>query len=339
MFKQRNFAFVGLFCTLIFLDGFIYLFFLLGVIRKRISNIAAMKLKDDTTMEPDDFIVLPETHYKAIASYVELLRLLNYSGNTINTYRNWFLMFLRYFNETKPSSITKDEIMDFLIQYRNSKKWSATGQNQLISSIKFFYEQLLKRPKANYDFPRADKPFQLPTVFAIEEVKDLITKTINLKHRTILCLAYSGGLRVSEIIGLKIKDIDSKRMVITLRAAKGKKDRQVMLSKVLLDMLRIYFVEFKPKLWLFEGQSKEQYSTRSIEEIMKQAKKRAGITKKGSIHGLRHSFATHLLEGGTDLMTIKELLGHSSITTTAIYTHVSTKMISKIQSPLDNIGL
>ena len=229
--------------------------------------------------------------------------------------------------------------MSFLIHYRNSKKWSATGQNQLISSIKFFYEMVLKRPKAYYDFPRAEKPFQLPTVFAIEEVKDLITKTINLKHRTILCLAYSGGLRVSEIINLKIKDIDSKRMVITLRAAKGKKDRQVMLSKVLLDMLRIYFIEFKPKEWLFEGQSKEQYSTRSIEEIMKQAKKRAGITKKGSIHGLRHSFATHLLEGGTDLMTIKELLGHSNITTTAKYTHVSNKMISKVQSPLGNIGL
>lgn len=140
-------------------------------------------------------------------------------------------------------------------------------------------------------------------------------------------------------MNIKISDIDSKRMVITLRQAKGKKDRQVMLSEKLLEILRVYFKEYKPSTFLFEGQSKEQYSKRSIEEIIKNAKKKTGIKKKGSIHALRHSFATHLLEGGTDLITIKELLGHASLKTTAIYTHVSTKQISKVQSPLDKIGL
>ena len=159
----------------------------------------------------------------------------------------------------------------------------------------------------------------------------------NLKHKTILCLAYSGGLRISEIVNLKIRDIDSKRMVITLRQAKGKKDRQVMLSEKLLIMLRVYFKEYRPKQWLFEGYGGEQYSVRSVSKVMEHAKEKAGIKKKGNIHAMRHSFATHLLEGGTDLLSIKQLLGHNSLRTTTIYTHVSKKHLSKIQSPLDRL--
>ncbi|MDP9230096.1 MAG: tyrosine-type recombinase/integrase [Bacteroidota bacterium] len=196
---------------------------------------------------------------------------------------------------------------------------------------------MLKRQKEFYDLPRAQKPQQLPSVFAEEEVKQLILATENLKHRSMLCLAYAGGLRVSEIVNVKLTDVDSKRMVITLRQAKGKKDRQVMLSEKLLLLLREYFKEFKPKHWLFEGQSGDQYSTRSVQEVIQQAKKKAGIKKKGSIHALRHSFATHLLEGGTDIVSIKELLGHTSLRTTMIYTHVSKKHLSKIQSPLDKL--
>ncbi len=227
--------------------------------------------------------------------------------------------------------------MNFLFAYRNSAKWSASVQNQLVNAIKFFFEQLLKWPKEFYDLPRAQKPQQLPAVFAEEEVKRLILATENLKHRSMLCLAYAGGLRVSEIVNVKLADIDSKRMPITLRQAKGMKDRQVMLSEKLLLLLRDYFKEYKPALWLFEGQSGDQYSTRSVQEVIQQAKKKAGIKKKGSIHALRHSFATHLLEGGTDISSIKELLGHSSIRTTMIYTHVSKKVLSKIQSPLDKL--
>ncbi len=273
----------------------------------------------------------------ALQAYIEMLRLRNYSENTIRNYQNWFLIFLRHFPERKPSEINKNEIMDFLVKFRNSPKWSATSQNQLVNAIKYFYEQLLKRPREYYDLPRAQKPHQLPTVFAESEIFAIIKATENLKHKTILCLAYAGGLRISEIVNLKITDVDSKRMVITLRQAKGKKDRQVMLADRLLLMLRAYFKEYKPKTWMFEGQYGEQYTTRSIGKVMEACKRKAGIKKKGSIHALRHSFATHLLESGTDLLIIKELLGHTNIRTTMTYTHVSKKTISKVQSPLDKL--
>ena len=285
---------------------------------------------------------LPDGHKQAVEVYVDLLRLENYSEKTITTYRNWFVIFLKCFPNDKPSTITKEEIMKMLVRFRNSDKWSAASQNSLISSIKYFYEKVLKRKREIFDLPRAEKPFRLPTVFSQSEVAAIINACDNVKHKTILCLAYAGGLRISEIANLKIADVDSKRMVITLRQAKGKKDRQVMLSETLLEMLRKYILaqkENKPKLWLFEGYGHTQYSTRSIGKIMDEAKKKAGITKRGNIHGLRHSFATHLLEGGTDLMVIKELLGHSSLQTTSIYTHVSKKTISKVQSPLDKLGL
>lgn len=280
---------------------------------------------------------LNEYQLRALKEYIQLLRLKNYSEHTIKNYRNWFIYFIIAFPVHKPSTISKTEIMEFLASFRASKKWSATTQNQLINSIKFFYEQVLNRPREVYDLPRAQKPEKLPTVFSESEVLAIINATDNLKHRTILCLAYAGGLRISEISDLKIKDIDSSRMVITLRQAKGKKDRQVMLSEKLLVLFREYFIQFKPKVWMFEGYGGEQYSVRSISKVMEQCKTKAGITKKGGIHAMRHSFATHLLEGGTDLISIKQLLGHNSLRTTMGYTHVSKKHISKIQSPFDKL--
>lgn len=277
----------------------------------------------------NDSVNLTITHVAAIEAYVALLRLRNYSDLTIGNYRNWFTIFLTYFPDRKPSTISKAEIMDFLLAFKNSPKWSATSQNQLVNAIKFFYEKLLNRSSETYELPRAQKPRQLPTVFAEDEVKKIILATKNLKHRSMLCLAYAAGLRVSEVISIKLKDIDSKRMVITIRQAKGKKDRQVMLSEKLLFLLREYFKEFRPKEWLFEGQRGEQYSTRSVQKVLERAKQKSGVKKKGSVHALRHSFATHLLEGGTDLVSIKELLDHNSLRTTMLYTHVSRKHLSK----------
>lgn len=266
-----------------------------------------------------------------------MLRLKNYSENSIRVYKNWFVKFLSCFPDQKPSTIDKVQILDLLSRFRNSSKWSATSQNQLINAIKFFYEKVLNHPREVYELPRAKKPYQLPSVFSESEVLAIIKAANNLKHKTILCLAYAGGLRVSEIINMKLKDIDSKRMVLNLRQAKGKKDRIVMLSEKLLIMMRAYFKEYKPKEWLFEGAGGEQYSTRSISKLVIVCKAKAKVTKKGSIHAFRHSFATHLLEGGTDLLSIKELLGHNSLRTTMTYTHVSTKHINKIQSPLDKL--
>lgn len=273
----------------------------------------------------------------ALDTMDNLLALKNYSANTRRNYRNWMLYFLHHFDHCKPSNIGHEQIMQFLIDYRNSPKWSASTQNQLINSVKFFYEQVLQRPRVVYDLPRAQKPQQLPTVFAPEEVKAILVACENLKHKTMLCLAYASGLRVSEIVQLKIKDIDSKRMILHVRQAKGMKDRQTMLSEKLLQLFREYYKEYKPAEWLFEGQGDKQYSTRSVQLVLDQAKKKAGVTRKGSVHALRHSFATHLFEGGTDILSIKELLGHSSLRTTMVYTHVSTKHLSKIQSPLDKL--
>jgi site-specific recombinase XerD len=266
-----------------------------------------------------------------------MLRLKNYSENTIKNYRNWFLYFLYNFPERKPSEISKNEILDFLVRFRSGKKWSPTTQNQLINAIKFFYEKLLNRPKEYYDLPRAQREYKLPAVFSEAEIVAILNALENLKHKTIICLAYAAGLRVSEISNLKIENIDSGRMVITVRQSKGRKDRLIMLSEKLLVLLRAYYQEYKPKKWLFEGQTGDQYSVRSIQLILQHAKQKAGVKRKGSIHALRHSFATHLLEGGTDLAIIKELLGHTSIRTTLAYTHVSKKNIGKIQSPLDKL--
>lgn len=277
------------------------------------------------------------TQLLALAAYIEMMKLKNYSENTIKTYKDHFIAFLLYFTDTKPSEISKGQIMDYLVITRRKEHWSSSLQNQVVNAIKFFYEHVLKQARTVYDLPRAKREHKLPTVFAAEEVKQILTALDNLKHKTMLYLAYSCGLRVSEIVNMKIEDIDSKRMVISVRQSKGRKDRQVMLSPRLLDLLRDYFKEYKPVNWLFAGQYGEQYSVRSVQIVLKAAKDKAGVRKRGSIHALRHSFATHLLEGGTDLISIKDLLGHSSLSTTSIYTHVSKKSLNKIQSPLDKL--
>ena len=194
--------------------------------------------KPKTSMYQSYDVTLPQKpapmctfHELALDAYTHMLRLKNYSENTIRNYRNWFLIFLQNFPGRKASEISKGEILDFLVKYRNSSKWSATSQNQLINAIKFFYEKLLNQPRQVYDLPRAKKPSQLPAVFAESEVLAIIKALTNLKHKTILCLAYACGLRVSEIVNMKIKDIDSARMVINVRQSKGKKDRIVMLSE------------------------------------------------------------------------------------------------------------
>ena len=195
----------------------------------------------------------------------------------------------------------------------------------------------MNRKKEFYNLPRPKKSSTLPSVLAGEEVTMVIQKIANLKHRCMIMAGYSAGLRVSEIVNLKVNDIDSKRMMIHIHAAKGKKDRMVPLSKKLLQILREYYKEYKPKTFLFEGQNGGSYSSRSIQLVLQEAKLKAGINKKGSTHMLRHSYATHLLESGTDIRFIQELLGHNSIKTTIRYTHVSQKSIGNIQSPLDKL--
>ena len=186
---------------------------------------------------------------------------------------------------------------------------------------------------------RQRKENYLPEVLSEEEVVAILKAITNLKHKALIMTIYSGGLRISELINLKIRDIDSDRMQIRIQQSKGKKDRYTLLSKKTLITLRLYFKEYKPKEWLFEGEGGGQYTDSSIYSIFKRALTTAKITKKVSIHSLRHSFATHLLENGTDLRYIQNLLGHSSSKTTEIYTHITTKGFDQIKNPLDKLDV
>jgi integrase/recombinase XerD len=273
-----------------------------------------------------------------LREYKRLLKLKNYSCSTFNTYTYYFEMFLEYFKGHEIDKLTKSEVMDFLLK-ESEKGFSAAYQNQLVNSIKFYFEKVLGRQKEFYNLPRAKKPFKLPVVFSEEEIVLLFDQVDNFKHKCILYLIYSGGLRISEAVKMKVGDIDSARNQIVIRGAKGKKDRTTLLSQTLLEMLRHYYKLYKPKLYLFEGELGGQYNVKSIQNIFNKALKASGIQKEATTHSLRHSFATHLLERGTDLRYIQELLGHESSKTTEIYTHVTKKAVDKIVSPLDNLDI
>ena len=282
---------------------------------------------------------LNEENLTAFNQFQALLRLKNYSPNTINTYCNEFHFLLRLLGTEKVSDLTKQQVQSYLLWLFNNKGYSPAHLHTTINALKFYFEQVLGRGREFYDLPRPKKPLKLPDILAEKEVMCLIKKTENLKHRALLMTAYSAGLRVSELVSLKIRDIDSKRMMIHIRQGKGGKDRMVQLSQVLLQTLREYYSVYKPVEYLFEGEKKgEPYSARSAQEVLSKAKKIAGIQKKGSIHMLRHSYATHLLEAGTDIRYIQELLGHSSLKTTMRYTHVSQLKVQGIQSPLDRLN-
>ncbi len=280
---------------------------------------------------------ISEENIIAINTLKKMLVLKGYSSNTIRNYCNEFHHLLRLLGNRSVNDLQKQHVLSYLLWLLEKQGCSETQVHTAVNAIKFYFEKVMKREKEFYDLPRPKKPFKLPEVLAEEEVIEIIKKINNLKHRTMIMAGYAAGMRVSEIVNLKVKDIDSKRMMIHIHSAKGKKDRLVPLSKKLLETLRAYYKEYKPKEFLFEGQSGEAYSTRSAQQILQEAKDKAGISKKGSIHMLRHSYATHLMEGGTDIRIIQELLGHNSIKTTMRYTHVSKKDLGKIESPLDKL--
>ncbi len=209
----------------------------------------------------------------------------------------------------------------------------------MINSIKFYYERVFGGKRKIYLIERPRKENILPEVLSEEEVAAILKTITNIKHKALIMTIYSGGLRISELINLKVKDIDSDRMQIRIQQSKGKKDRYTLLGTKTLLILRQYFAEYHPKVWLFEGENGGQYTDSSIYQIFKKSLIKANITKKVSIHSLRHSFATHLLENGTDLRYIQSLLGHSSSKTTEIYTHITTKGFDQIKNPLDKLEI
>jgi len=261
-----------------------------------------------------------------------------YSINTIKTYTEAIRIFFRYHASKSLAEITEQDLIEFNNQYILKNQYSSSFQNQVVNAVKLFYGRIVKRQLNPEVIHRPRREKKLPNVLSKEEIKAIIVAPANVKHRAMLSLIYACGLRRSELLNLKLQDIDSKRHLLIIRNAKGRKDRVVPISDKLIEMLREYYKMYKPQMWLFEGQNRgEQYSEQSLQSVLKHAVAKCNIQKPVTLHWLRHSYATHLLESGTDLRFIQELLGHKSSKTTEIYTHVTEKSIQKIQSPFDSL--
>lgn len=261
-----------------------------------------------------------------------------YSDSTIKTYTEALKSFLTFYNEKPVAKITNDDVIRYNNEHILHHGLSASYQNQIVNAIKLFFTTIRETQIDIEKIHRPKRAKLLPNVLSKEEVKLILNAHSNIKHKTMLSLIYACGLRRSELLHLKPADIDSKRGIVIIRQGKGKKDRIAPLSDKILILLRNYYLAFKPSTWLFEGHIIGMlYSEKSLQSVLKQALKKVGITKPVSLHWLRHSYATHLLESGTDLRYIQELLGHNSSKTTEIYTHVSTKSIQKIKSPFDDL--
>ena len=266
-----------------------------------------------------------------------VLTLKGYSEKTKKSYIGHLSRFLQ-FTDVKPEELKRNNLEKYMFHLLNDKNNSHSFVNQAINSLKIYYSEVLNLGRIHYEIPRPKKENKLPNILSEEEVIKILKGVRNLKHRAILFITYSAGLRVGEVVRLKVSDIDSDRMLIHIVQGKGRKDRYTVLSEITLNILREYFKVYKPKYWLFPGQDKNKpLSERTVQKVFKTACENANLNKCVTTHSLRHSFATHLLENGTDLRYIQELLGHKNSKTTEIYTHVSKRSIQKIESPLDRI--
>lgn len=268
-------------------------------------------------------------------SFQHKLRLQRYADSTIKTYSSCLTKFLHAFSRYDMDKVSEKNIENYIHHLVNSEKIGDSYQKQMLATIDMYFALCVGRTLSlKYLYPKR-QPHRLPKYLSQQEVRRMLDVTENLKHCSILKLLYGAGLRVSEVIGLTLIDIDSANMLIHIRDAKGRKDRTVMLSSTTLTDLRDYFLIAQPKHFLFEGQNGQPYAARSIQAIVKQAAARAHLSKAVSPHILRHSFATHLIEAGTDIRYVQDLLGHRSIKTTEIYTHITDISKSNIKSPLD----
>lgn len=264
----------------------------------------------------------------------KILKIRNYSESTIISYSNSLIQFKKW---NKDNSILNNELLFEYVEFLTDAKRSYSYIKNGIMALSLYSELILGKTLKNNYLRNIKRYTKLPDVLSINEIKLIIDSISNTKHKTAISIIYSCGLRISECINIKISDIDSKRNMIKIREAKGKKDRYVPLSSKMLSLLRKYYKEYKPKDYLFEGQKNDKYSPRSIQNVLKKALNISGIYKNITIHSLRHSFATHLVEQGTDIKIIQELLGHKDIRTTQIYTHISKTKLSQIKNPFDDL--
>ncbi len=302
--------------------------------------VARLPVQSIKTVAPKQSGVINKENEHEFTEYKNRLILKGYSPSTVRTYCNEFHVFLQTLQNKSAKELMPAQLQRYILYCINQMKLSENTVHSRINALKFYYEQILKKEKMFFEIPRPKKPLLLPKLLNEVELRKLFNSLTNKKHKAMLFMAYSAGLRVSEVSNLKIADIDSQRMQIFIERAKGKKDRYVNLSPILLDILRNYHKEYspKPKVYLFESeQTFTAYPTRTIQQIFSNAKNRAGIKKEVGIHSLRHSFATHLLDKGTDIKFIKDLLGHFNIKTTERYLHVSKEKLVNIKSPFDDL--
>jgi len=286
---------------------------------------------------------LPELDLQAlneIGQFEHWMEHKRYSESTVKTYVGAIAVFLRFIKPKTSAEATNEDMRRFVYQYMIPRKLSFSYQNQAINAAKLFFKTIRGSVLITEQLERPRSEHKLPNVLSKEEVAILLKALVNMKHRTMLSLIYSCGLRRGELLNLLPSDVDSKRGLLIIRQAKGRKDRIVPLSLKTINLLREYYKMYRPKVWLFEGQNAgEPYNERSLQMVLKNALKAGKIKKPATLHWLRHSYATHLLENGTDLRYIQEILGHKSSRTTEIYTHVSTRSIKKIKSPFDELEL
>ncbi len=304
-----------------------------------LKNGSIVKSKGTKKETKPTLTELPEETKNNLEKFKYWLRSKRYGESTIATYADALKTFLKFCNRKPVQEINNDDIIQFNNEFIFKHGLSASYQNQVVNAVKLFF-RTVQNKTINIDLVhRPKRPKLLPNVLSKEEIKKILESPKNIKHKAMLSLVYSCGLRRSELLNLKIKEIDSKRKLLIIKQSKGKKDRIVPLSDKVILTLREYYKIFKPKIWLFEGQFGGKYSEKSLDNVLKQSTQKAKITKPVSLHWLRHSYATHLLENGTDLRYIQEILGHNSSKTTEIYTHVSTKSLQNIKSPFDDLGL
>ena len=278
------------------------------------------------------------TYANKLEKYTHWLKSKRYSVNTIKTYTDAVSIFLKYMGGKPAEEITQTDIIRFNNEYILKNGYSASYQNQVVNGLKLFFSTVENRKIEIEDIHRPRRERKLPDILSKEEVKLLLDSTMNLKHRVMLSLIYACGLRAGELISLKLAHIDRDRNLIWVKNSKGKKDRIIPLGGKMPEMIMNYTKAYKPLNYLFEGQNAGlPYSYRSLQLVLKTAVTHAGIKKAVTLHTLRHSYATHLLESGTDLRYIQELLGHNSSKTTEIYTHVSTQNLQRIKSPFDDL--
>jgi site-specific recombinase XerD len=269
---------------------------------------------------------------------IEDMKLRNLAPKTIEVYVSRVASFARYFGRS-PEALGREEVRSYLLHLVHEKHVCWSSFNQTVSGLRFLYEVTLGREGVLVHIACPKQPKKLPVVLSLEEVARFFAAIVGLKQRAILMTAYAAGLRVSEVVALRVDDIDSQRMVLRIRQAKGRRDRYVMLSPRLLAVLREYWKAARPAEWLFPGDIPGRPLTAgTVRRVCVQAARDAGLGKHVTVHTLRHSFATHLLEAGTDLRTIQVLLGHRNLKTTAVYTHISPLAVETTRSPLDQLG-